>query len=164
VRFAGKYIDNLDIDEANKPREKDFIPHSLRSEMPLSCSKIVKQDDRCASSFGMITTLMEKANAQHAQYKTEMSVTARAIAEEELAARINILGCKYGDAILDFAKGLVLGRRRENKDNVKNILNKGYIDRSAGDQRHLPSPAIQTLEESPLYRMGEIRGNGECTS
>ena len=42
-----------------------------------------------------------------------MSVSARAIAKEELAARINILGCQYADAILDIAEGMALvGRKR----------------------------------------------------
>ena len=87
--------------------------------MPLNCSKIVKEDDRCASSFSAITTLIKEATARHEQYKTEMSVTARVIAQEELAARINILGCEYADAILDIAGELVLVGRRKNKDNVK---------------------------------------------
>ena len=42
-----------------------------------------------------------------------MSVSTQAIAEEELAARMNILGCQYADAILDIAEGMALvGRRR----------------------------------------------------
>jgi len=61
--------------------------------MPLNCSKTVKKDERCVNNLSAITTLMDKACERHEQYKIDVSVSARAIAEEELAARMNILGC-----------------------------------------------------------------------
>ena len=76
ARFDGKYIDKHDVDAEDAPREKDFIPHSLRTEMPLNCSKTVKKDDRCVNNLCAITTLMEKARERHEQYKIDMSVSA----------------------------------------------------------------------------------------
>ena len=92
-----------DVDVEAAPKENNFIPHLLRTEMPLKCSKTVKKDDHYDNNLNTITTLMEKARKRHEQYKIDMSASAQAIAKEELAARMNILGCQYADTILGIA-------------------------------------------------------------
>ena len=98
--FARTYIDKLDVDVNAKPKEKDFVPSSLRNKMPLNYSKDVKKDSRCGSNLSALTTLMEQGHQCHEQYKITMSAIAQKCAEEELKAMHFMLAYKYAVALL----------------------------------------------------------------
>ena len=109
AELDGTFVDTNDIDpDTGTGRTKKFIPNNLRRQkMPLNHSKRVKKDSRCASAYGEITTILERAKEAHDNYKRQMAEFACQIADSEILARKQILFCMYSTAAVDIAEGFV---------------------------------------------------------
>ena len=55
-KFSSSYFDKDDLDNNGNPREKTFIPISLRTKLVLNSSALVQNDDRLNDKFTAITT------------------------------------------------------------------------------------------------------------
>jgi hypothetical protein len=107
-KFDTKYQDSDDLDSQNKPKEKPYIPVSLRTKLSVSCSPLVQKDGRCAQQLAAIQTAQECTRMLHKAYKTNVAAKLKAIAEIELTARRKLFGFTYSQSILMIAKGLVI--------------------------------------------------------
>ena len=54
ARFSGKYFDKHDVNADERPKEKPFVPGSLRINPLLNCSELVKTDGRLSDVMAKI--------------------------------------------------------------------------------------------------------------
>ena len=107
-KFSSKIQDPTDCDEEGNPREKTFIPASLRKPLDLNISSLVKNDSRCATELTEITTTMKIAMDFHQKYQTDIANCMKKMAETEIRARKTILASEYSKTMLTIAEGLII--------------------------------------------------------
>ena len=113
ARYGGNYFDKLNLDSDGKPKEKPYVPISLRMKPLLNCSKMIRNDARVSDIMAEVTTQLEIGNKTIMdEMKTKLSVHAKNIAELEVKARKHILAIEYFDAAMEIAGSLVIISKR----------------------------------------------------
>lgn len=113
AKFSSSYFDKDDLDDNDKPREKTFIPISLRTKLVLNSSALVQNDDRLNDEFAAITTARREAIAAHEEFKQKAATSMKTMAEAEINARKKLLSFEYTKHMFLIAEGLaVVGKNQ----------------------------------------------------
>jgi hypothetical protein len=113
AKFSSSYFDKDDLDDNDKPREKPFIPISLRTKLVLNSSALVQNDDRLNDEFTAITTARREAIAAHEEFKVKAAASMKTMAEAEINARKKLLSFEYTNHMFLIAEGLaVVGKNQ----------------------------------------------------
>ena len=107
-KFDTKYRDKDDLDDQNRPKEKSYIPVSLRNKLSISCSPLVQNDGRCSQELAEIQTVQERARSIHERYQAEIAAELKKIAEAEIKARRTLFTYSYSESIVTIAEGIVV--------------------------------------------------------
>ena len=107
-KFESKYRDKDDLDDQNRPKEKSYIPVSLRNKLSISCSPLVQKDGRCSQELAEIQTVQERARSTHEAYQASIAGELKKVAEIELKARRKLFCHSYIESIVTIAEGIVV--------------------------------------------------------
>jgi hypothetical protein len=133
-KFESKYRDKDDLDDQNRPKEKSYIPVSLRNKLSISCSPLVQKDGRCSQELAEIQTVQERARSTHETYQASIASELKLIAEIELKARRRLFCHSYIESIVTIAEGIVViaknqaGRRPIEASAVSNVAKVAAYD------------------------------------
>ena len=102
-RFGGTYLDKHDVGDDGKPKEKPYLPTSLRIKPILNCSEKVSDDGRVDDIFRSMQTEMRAEKVLLEEYKQKLSELAKRMTAGELKARKRLLACDYLDTAMEIA-------------------------------------------------------------
>lgn len=149
-KFESKYRDKDDLDDQNQPKEKSYIPVSLRNKLSISCSPLVQKDGRCSEELAEIQTVQERARSTHATYQASIAGELKLIAEIELKARRRLFCHSYIESIVTIAEGIVVI--------AKNQAGRRPIETSVSDVAKVAGyEAINAFAERQSNRWRESR-------
>lgn len=149
-KFDTKYRDADDLDEQNQPKEKPYIPVSLRNKLTVSCSPLVQKDGRCSEHLTEIQTIQERARSIHETYQANIAAELKKIAEVELKARRTLFAYCYSESIVTIAEGIVVI--------AKNHPGRRPIEMSVSDLAKVASIiAMQAIADRVSNRWTESR-------
>jgi hypothetical protein len=95
AKFSSSYFNKDDVDDNGKPREKTFIPISLKTKLVLNSSALVQNDGLLADELAAIMTAQRGAIATHEEFKLKAATSMNAMAEAEINARRKLLLFEY---------------------------------------------------------------------
>ena len=149
-KFDTKYRDKDDLDDQNRPKEKSYIPVSLRNKLSISCSPLVRNDGRCSQELAEIQTVQERARSIHEAYQASIAAELKKVAEIELSARRTLFAYSYSEAIVTIAEGIVII--------AKNQAGRRPITMSVSDIAKVASiGAIRSIADRESNRWKESR-------
>ena len=107
-KFSSSYFDKDDIDDDGRPKEKPFIPISLRNKLVLNSSALIQNDGRLASKLDAITTARNETIAAHEAFKVQAAASMKRMAEIKIVARKKLLAFEYIKILPLIAEGLTV--------------------------------------------------------
>ena len=109
-RYDGKHT-YVDINDPTNPdgteKTKSFIPRSLRKELPIQFTNIVRRDGRLRTTHTAILAEMVEARKTHDRHKEEMAKHVKKVAELELEGRTELMYDAYDKTTVWLAEALV---------------------------------------------------------
>ena len=111
ARFSGNYLDKHDVDADGRPKEKPFVPGSLRMDTPLNTSELVRTDGRLTDIKAEIDRELARGRSTLDEMKDKLTVHAKKIAELELRARQKLLAAEYYNTLKEVSGALAITAR-----------------------------------------------------
>ena len=112
LRHDGKYFDKEDIDDDGKPKEKPFVPTSLRYKNELNCSRFIRTDARVKPFLARVDAELAEGDKIMDEMKARLAKRSKNIALLEMQAHSYVCACIYFDLMYEIAGSVAIVEKR----------------------------------------------------